>query len=305
MDTTEPSSKKKSLIQVSVAPKKHPSRWRAFFDYFKELASTPIAEKWKRYVQSYMESQVEGGIEATRSAGAANAKIEAEVGNILKKTEIAEDENRRKNSTFELELKSKELDNQKKEAEINKLNAESLEMKVDAQLKLMDALDKKGFKLNIDIDEDGSPTLTVISAKSIWIDTATFSPSEHGSSDELDSLRSKARIPYMEGTAGDVLATLQKRIGKKALGISEVAKDMQLSKRTLQRRLGQQMVSYADLRNRVRFNRAIDCLLFENMSIEQTSKYLDFSSRTDFTNYFKRWTNMSPSTFQKKYRDFI
>lgn len=122
---------------------------------------------------------------------------------------------------------------------------------------------------------------------------------------DLEELRAKARIPVMGGTAGDVLEVLQQRIGKKPLGISDVARDMQLSKRTLQRHLQQQMVSYAALRDRVRFNRAFDCLLIENMSIEQTSKHLDFSDRTSFTNAFKRWANLSPSAFRKLYRDYI
>ena len=101
---------------------------------------------------------------------------------------------------------------------------------------------------------------------------------------DLEELKERARIPVMGGTAGDVLDVLQQRIGRKPLGISEIAKDMQLSKRTLQRHLQQQMVSYAALRDRVRFNRAFDCLLIEHMSIEETSKHLDFSDRTSFTN---------------------
>ncbi|ODS24508.1 AraC family transcriptional regulator [Candidatus Endobugula sertula] len=122
---------------------------------------------------------------------------------------------------------------------------------------------------------------------------------------DLEDLRTRARIPVMEGTAGNVVRILQQRIGCQSLSISSVAKDLQLSKRTLQRHLQQQMVSYALLRDRVRFNRAFDCLLVENMSIEETSKHLDFSDRTSFTNAFKRWANLSPSVFRKLYRDYV
>jgi AraC-like DNA-binding protein len=121
----------------------------------------------------------------------------------------------------------------------------------------------------------------------------------------LDRIRGQARIPVMHGTAGQVLVTLQNRIGCDSLGIKYIAEHMGMSKRTLQRRLKAQMVHYAGLRDRVRFNRAINCLLVEKMSIEATSGYLDFSDRTSFTNAFKRWSDLSPSTFRKLYRDYV
>lgn len=122
---------------------------------------------------------------------------------------------------------------------------------------------------------------------------------------DLERLTAKAKIPIMSGVAGNVLSVLQERVGCNTLGIKDVAKSMDVSKRTLQRHLKAQMVSYAGLRDRVRFNRAIDCLLIDNMSIEATSKFLDFSDRTSFTNAFKRWSKLSPSVFRKLYRDFV
>ena len=122
---------------------------------------------------------------------------------------------------------------------------------------------------------------------------------------DFEEIQDKARIPIHHGVAGKVLEVLINRAGKAPLNIEDVANDMNLSKRTLQRRLQQQMISFAALRDVVRFNRAIDCLLKKNMSIESTSVYLDFSDRTSFTNAFKRWTNLSPSVFRKVYRDYV
>lgn len=121
---------------------------------------------------------------------------------------------------------------------------------------------------------------------------------------DLERLKAKARIPDMKGEAAQVLSILQQRIGGQGLGIIDIAECMKLSKRTLQRRLKEHMVSYVDLRDRVRFNYAIRCLLVDKMSIEATSKYLDFSDRTSFTNAFKRWSGLSPRTFRKLYRDY-
>lgn len=122
---------------------------------------------------------------------------------------------------------------------------------------------------------------------------------------DLERFTKKAHIPTMSGVAGIVLEVLQERVGKDHLGIKDVAHQMGISKRTLQRHLKAQMVSYAGLRDKVRFNRAIDCLLIDNMSIEAVSKHLDFSDRTSFTNAFRRWSDLSPSVFRKLYRDYV
>ena len=122
---------------------------------------------------------------------------------------------------------------------------------------------------------------------------------------DFEVIKEKANIPSLSGVAGKVVDILQKRIGESSLSIEDIAADMNLSKRTLQRRLQQQVISFAALRDLVRFNYAIDCLLKKNMSIESTSNSLDFSDRTSFTNAFKRWTNLSPSVFRKVYRDYV
>ena len=64
---------------------------------------------------------------------------------------------------------------------------------------------------------------------------------------DLERLKAKARIPVMSGTAGNVLSVLQQRIGHQPLDIKKIADCLQLSKRTLQRRLKEHMVSFVDL----------------------------------------------------------
>lgn len=113
-----------------------------------------------------------------------------------------------------------------------------------------------------------------------------------------------ARLPEVYGVPGRVVDVLQKRIGKSSLSIDYIAEEMNLSKRTLQRRLQQQNISFAQLRDQVRFHHAITYLVEQTMSIDSISASLDFSDRTSFTNAFKRWTGLSPSTFRKLFRDY-
>lgn len=125
-----------------------------------------------------------------------------------------------------------------------------------------------------------------------------------GSLKSLEEYQSLAELPETLGIPGKVVACLQKRIGHSSLSIDSIADDLNLSKRTLQRRLQQHGISFAELRDKVRFHFAIGYLVSEQTSIDRISSTLDFSDRTSFTNAFKRWTGLSPSTFRKVFRDY-
>jgi len=122
---------------------------------------------------------------------------------------------------------------------------------------------------------------------------------------DFEDIVEKARIPDLGGLAGRVIDTLQKRAGISSLSIEDVADDIRLSKRTLQRHLQQEGMHFGAIRDLVRFNISIDCLLKKDLTIEDTATRLDFADRTSFTYAFKRWANMSPSVFRKLYRDYV
>jgi AraC-like DNA-binding protein len=126
-----------------------------------------------------------------------------------------------------------------------------------------------------------------------------------GSVKTLDEYLQQAKLPEVYGVPARVVEVLQKRIGQFPLSIGHVAEELNLSKRTLQRRLQQQDISFAELRDQVRFHFSIDYLIKQHLSIDSISASLDFSDRTSFTNAFKRWTGLSPSTFRKLFRDYV
>ena len=86
-------------------------------------------------------------------------------------------------------------------------------------------------------------------SRGTFLDESFFEVGQH----DYQEIKEKARIPTMHGVAGKVLDVLQGRIGGQSLNIEDVASDMKLSKRTLQRRLQQQMINFANLRDVVRF----------------------------------------------------
>lgn len=126
-----------------------------------------------------------------------------------------------------------------------------------------------------------------------------------GSVKTLDEYLQQARLPEVYGVPARVVEVLQKRIGQAPLSIGHIAEELNLSKRTLQRRLQQQDISFAELRDQLRFHYSIDYLIKQHLSIDSISASLDFSDRTSFTNAFKRWTGLSPSTFRKLFRDYV
>lgn len=113
-----------------------------------------------------------------------------------------------------------------------------------------------------------------------------------------------AQIPHCEGVSARVVDVLHQRVGRTDLSIEQIASDLHLTKRTLQRRLQSQNTNFAQLRDDLRFHYAIKYLIDDNMSVDLVSRALDFSDRTSFTNAFKRWTGLSPSTFRKLFRDY-
>lgn len=136
------------------------------------------------------------------------------------------------------------------------------------------------------------------------VDTASHLQFKLGSVKTLDEYFEESRIPEIFGVAARVVECLENRVGSGGLSIREIADDVRLSKRTLQRRLSQHGINFSELRDQVRYHYAVKFLVFEMMSIDSISNLLDFSDRTSFTNAFKRWTGLRPSTFRKIFRDY-
>ncbi len=126
-----------------------------------------------------------------------------------------------------------------------------------------------------------------------------------GSVKTLEEYTQQAQLPDVYGVSARVVEVLQRRVSHSPLSIGHIAEELNLSKRTLQRRLQQQGISFAELRDQLRFHYSIDYLVKQHLSIDSISASLDFSDRTSFTNAFKRWTGLSPSTFRKLFRDYV
>ncbi|MFL4056336.1 helix-turn-helix domain-containing protein [Pseudomonas aeruginosa] len=79
-----------------------------------------------------------------------------------------------------------------------------------------------------------------------------------------------------------------------------VAKLLNLSTRTLLRRLEADGANFKKIRDQALFQRAIDALTIENMSATEVASRLGFSDPAHFTRAFTRWSGITPRAFKDK-----
>ena len=108
-----------------------------------------------------------------------------------------------------------------------------------------------------------------------------------------------AQMPRKVGLVAEleqILSATPRMLGQ---GIEQLAAELQMHPRTLQRRLQDQGESFAELQARVRYRLACEALRDARLDIESISERLGFSDRRSFTRAFERWSGVSPSAFRK------
>ncbi len=79
---------------------------------------------------------------------------------------------------------------------------------------------------------------------------------------------------------------------------SEIASLINVSERTLRRRLNRQDSSYRELRDEARYERARDLLLNSRLSIAEVADAVGYSDARAFRRAFKRWAGCLPTEFR-------
>ncbi len=80
-----------------------------------------------------------------------------------------------------------------------------------------------------------------------------------------------------------------------------IAEDLGMSARTLQRRLQDREVVFADLVDEVRYAIARDFVTHSEFSLTDVAMMLGYGELSSFSRAFKRWTGSSPDLFRKSY----
>ena len=111
-----------------------------------------------------------------------------------------------------------------------------------------------------------------------------------------DQLR---RISQAQGVVGQVLDLIQSRLGREDFSMEAVAGRLNITPRTLQRRLREEGCTFISLRDQVREQRACE-LLGGDMEMQEIADALGFSDTANFYHAFKRWQNCSPGEFRRR-----
>lgn len=80
----------------------------------------------------------------------------------------------------------------------------------------------------------------------------------------------------------------------------DLAKEMAMSRRTLQRKLGQLGLSYKGLLERVRYDLALRYLDDPGNTVTDITFRLGFSEQSSFTRAFKRWNGQAPTAYREQ-----
>lgn len=81
--------------------------------------------------------------------------------------------------------------------------------------------------------------------------------------------------------------------------VEDLAVALNLSARTLQRRLGEEGHGYTELRARAQFAQASRWLEAGEPGLDEIAERLGFSDRRSFTRAFQRWSGLSPSAYRR------
>lgn len=79
-----------------------------------------------------------------------------------------------------------------------------------------------------------------------------------------------------------------------------LAAQVNVSERTLRRRLVAQNASYRDLRDETRYERARDLLINSELSISEVAQALGYADPRSFRRAFKRWSGELPTAFRQR-----
>jgi AraC-like DNA-binding protein len=80
--------------------------------------------------------------------------------------------------------------------------------------------------------------------------------------------------------------------------IGAIAKQMQMSERTLKRRLAEHGTTFSALRSDVLLQRALR-LLNKALSLSEVAARLGYTDAPNFTRAFRKWTGMSPLAYRE------
>lgn len=137
-------------------------------------------------------------------------------------------------------------------------------------------------------------------AKGVW--TAKNEQANPELQDMLKSLAERVDIQRFTDAplTYAVKTLLPAALQTQAFAAEDVAQTLNLSKRTFQRKLADENVSFKELLDAYRQERALNLLTFEQKSMAEVAYSLGYEEQSSFNRAFRRWTGMPPSRWLER-----
>jgi AraC-like DNA-binding protein len=107
-----------------------------------------------------------------------------------------------------------------------------------------------------------------------------------------------ARVPSDQDLLVRAETLLPVLLKDPALSLGNLAEQLGVGERSLQRKLAEHGITYKDLVQRVREDHALRALESGALSIQELAFTLGFNSTAAFSRAFRRWRGMAPSEWQ-------
>lgn len=112
------------------------------------------------------------------------------------------------------------------------------------------------------------------------------------------------RLPPVDGPTllSEVRAVLRSELLNGEPSIGSIARNLAMSERTLQRRLGEQGQTVSGLVDEIRHELSLRYLNSPDLSISEVAFLLGYSDSTSFQRAFRRWTGKAPASYRREGR---
>lgn len=111
-----------------------------------------------------------------------------------------------------------------------------------------------------------------------------------------------ARRQWQQGLAGRVRTLLLNTTGPQA-GMEQIARQLNLSSRTLRRRLEAEGTRFRTLQDEVRLALAEELLASSRLTLEEIAERLGYGELSNFIHAFRRWKGVTPGRYQREMAD--
>ena len=116
---------------------------------------------------------------------------------------------------------------------------------------------------------------------------------------EIQAVKYLMELDRLNSVECQVIRYLQENMGIRPISMQDAARRLNVTTRTLQRRLKKENTSYVSIRESIRFKQAQLYLTETTINIDEIASRLGFSEPTNFYHAFKRWAAISPGEYRR------